>query len=75
MAEVIKAPVQLTDSAAEALKNIRVEENIGPEMVLRVGVKGGGCSGLSYVLDFDEKNEFDQVFELKGLTMVMDESH
>lgn len=42
---------------------------------LRVGVKGGGCSGLTYVLDFDEKKENDISFDIEGIPCIMDKSH
>lgn len=42
---------------------------------LRIGVKGGGCSGLSYILGFDHKKESDQEFEQDGITYLMDKSH
>ena len=43
--------------------------------VLRIGVKGGGCSGLSYVLGFDEKDENDNEYEHEGVPFVMNRSH
>jgi iron-sulfur cluster assembly protein len=42
---------------------------------LRVGVKGGGCSGFSYVLGFDEQKEKDDVFEINGIQVLMQKSH
>jgi len=42
---------------------------------LRVGVKGGGCSGMSYILGFDQKQEADQEFEIEGIPCVMNRSH
>lgn len=42
---------------------------------LRIGVKGGGCSGLSYVLGFDEKGENDAIYEVDGISFIMDRSH
>lgn len=45
----------------------------GPDFFLRVGVVGGGCSGLTYKMDFDnEKKPMDQEFEDKGLKIVCD---
>lgn len=43
--------------------------------VLRVGVKGGGCSGLTYVLGFDQPAETDQHFEVEGISCVMNKAH
>ena len=42
---------------------------------LRVGVKGGGCSGMTYVLGFDGKTEKDDSFEADGLSFIMERSH
>jgi iron-sulfur cluster assembly protein len=43
--------------------------------MLRVGVKGGGCSGLSYILGFDKKKESDTVYAFDDLTFVMEQAH
>ncbi|MEL6922408.1 MAG: iron-sulfur cluster assembly accessory protein, partial [Bacteroidota bacterium] len=40
-----------------------------------VGVKGGGCSGFSYVLGFDVKKEKDEVYEINGMTVFMEKAH
>ena len=62
----------LTDKAAEKVKEIlQVEKKEG--YGLRVGIKGGGCSGFSYTLNFDKANsEIDQVFEDKGVQIIID---
>jgi iron-sulfur cluster assembly protein len=46
------APITLTDAALSHLKKLRAEAG-GGELLLRVGVKQGGCSGMSYVMDFE----------------------
>lgn len=51
------------------------QEGFDTTQVLRVGVKGGGCSGMSYVLGFDHKQENDQSFEIEGISCVMNRSH
>ena len=68
-------PISLTDGAVDALKKIIRSENIPSDHGLRVGVKGGGCSGFSYILGFDEPQENDEVFEVKGITVFMQKSH
>ncbi len=42
---------------------------------LRVGVRGGGCSGMSYILGFDRSREYDIEFEIEGIKVFMDKRH
>ena len=42
---------------------------------LRVGVKGGGCSGMTYVLGFDQTMDGDESFEIEGIPCIMNKSH
>jgi iron-sulfur cluster assembly protein len=72
---VVNAPVAITPDAIAQLNLIRKQENIPADHFLRVGVKGGGCSGFSYVLGFDEKQENDEHFEIGGLPVVMNKAH
>ena len=57
-------PVQLTEGAVRQLRKIQESERIPSDHGLRIGVKGGGCSGFSYVLGFDVEKEGDSVYEL-----------
>jgi iron-sulfur cluster assembly protein len=68
-------PVLISPRAVEELKVIRERENRSPDEYLRVGVKGGGCSGMTYVLAFDQPTEWDYVFEFDGLRVIMDKRH
>ncbi len=72
---VAAAPIMLTDDAVEQLNLIRRQENISADYCLRVGVKGGGCSGFSYVLGFDLPKENDDSFEINGIRVVMNKAH
>ena len=60
--------VKVSETALNHLLQIMVSEGITPDThFLRVGVKGGGCSGLSYVMDFDDvKTDLDDEFEVGG---------
>lgn len=69
------APVSLTDGAAEQLRTIRHQENIPADYCLRIGVKGGGCSGFSYILGFDEAQANDELFEINGIQVAMNKAH
>ena len=75
MVETITTPIILSDSAVTQLKRIMGEQKVPEEYGLRVGVKGGGCSGFSYILGFDVQKEKDQIFEVKGLKVLMEKSH
>lgn len=63
----------ITPKAAGEIKRIKAENRVPDAYGLRVGVKGGGCSGMSYVLGFDEKpKDEDETFELQGVTVFID---
>jgi iron-sulfur cluster assembly protein len=69
------APIQISPNAAKEIRKIIRKKNIPDGYGLRVGVKGGGCSGMSYVLGFDREREKDRVFEIDGITVYMDKRH
>jgi iron-sulfur cluster assembly protein len=69
------APVQLSDRAATEVKRIVANKQIPEGYGLRIGVKGGGCSGMSYVLGFDKQREHDLEFDIDGITVFMDKRH
>ena len=61
------------DSAREEVQRLMTEKNIGDAAFIRVGVKGGGCRGLMYDLDFDQDlSDDDKVFEDNGVKIVVD---
>jgi iron-sulfur cluster assembly protein len=68
-------PILLTDGAVKQLNEIRRSENIPADHYLRVGVKGGGCSGFSYVLGFDLQQDNDDRFEINGMQVIMNKAH
>ena len=59
MEPIIKNPINLTDAALSEVRRLMTEPNFEKGKVLRVGVKGGGCSGMTYVLDFDTRKDND----------------
>jgi iron-sulfur cluster insertion protein len=65
--------VTLSDKAAEKVKEIRTEESIEESYALRVKVQGGGCSGFSYDLYFDQSQEGDMPMEVKGVKLICDQ--
>lgn len=75
METIAPSPIKLTTGAVQELNRIRQEDGFDPSQYLRIGVKGGGCSGLSYILGFDAKMEDDEVYELEGIPVVMKKAH
>jgi iron-sulfur cluster assembly protein len=75
METIAPSPIKLTSGAVQELNRIRQEDGFDASQYLRIGVKGGGCSGLSYVLGFDAKMEDDDVYELEGIPVVMKKAH
>ncbi len=75
METITNAPINLTSGAIQELQRLRGEEGFDRSQYLRIGVKGGGCSGLSYVLGFDAKMEDDEVYDIEGIPVVMKKSH
>lgn len=67
-------PVQLTETAAREIKTIIQQQELDAMKVrLRVGVKGGGCSGFSYLLDLTESSkESDKAWDQYGITVICD---
>ena len=63
----------VSDAAREKITTLMTEQNMSPESFVRVSVEGGGCSGLSYKMDFDTQLKADdQEFEDKGIKLVTD---
>ncbi len=65
----------ITDKATQRINQIRKEQNVPDDAYLRVGVVSGGCSGLTYDLDFDSDvkvEEDDKVFDVDGLKVLVD---
>lgn len=73
--EAAVQPIQLTNNAVKQIKTILKEQKIPNDYGLRIGVKGGGCSGFSYILGFDEPKEGDEMFDINGVKVFMQKSH
>jgi len=67
--------IHLTERAARQIKKLTENTPEHAGKFLRIGVKGGGCSGLSYTLDFDEQKELDLLIEAHGITYLVDKRH
>lgn len=66
--------VHLTERAAKEIQRVITEQQFPANTCVRVGAKGGGCSGFTYVLDFDQQGatEFDLTFEQHGIQIIID---
>jgi len=65
--------VELTEAAAKEIRKVMTEEGLAGSVPIRIGIKGGGCSGFTYTFDFDaKKGKFDLEFESQGLKVLVD---
>ncbi len=69
------APVSLSEGAKQEIKKLIQQQELGEDFGLRLGVEGGGCSGMSYVLGFDQKKEGDQEYYIDGIKVYMHKAH
>jgi iron-sulfur cluster assembly protein len=68
-------PISFTQDAVQELKKLMSEKAYDPSQALRIGVKGGGCSGLSYILGFDEKKEGDEEYIIDSIHCIINKTH
>jgi iron-sulfur cluster assembly protein len=72
---LIESPMKFTDKAIAEIKRLMTESDFDTAKILRVGVKGGGCSGMTYVLEFDMQKDNDATYEVDDVQFVIDNSH
>jgi iron-sulfur cluster assembly accessory protein len=75
METTMVTPVQLTKGAVTAVRKLMKNEGFDHASRLRIGVKGGGCSGMTYVLGFDQPAANDVSFIIDDISCIMDKSH
>jgi len=75
METVTTSPITLTSRAVTEIKRLMAAADFDASKTLRIGVKGGGCSGMSYVLGFDDRQAVDETFETDGLSYIMNPGH
>jgi len=68
-------PVTISPRAAEEIRKILKTKNIPREYGLRVGVKGGGCGGVSMLIGFDKKKETDLSYTIGDIPVYVDKKH
>ena len=72
--ETLQPEIKISEKAASEIKKVMGENKIPETAGLRLGVKGGGCSGFTYVLGFDENaSGTDKVFDANGVRIFVDE--
>ena len=75
MGTAISTPVSMTKSAIAEVKRLMAEPTFESENSLRLGVKGGGCTGMTYVLEFGKPEADDETFEIDGVPVIMSKAH
>lgn len=75
METIAQSPVKLQEGAIKEIHRLMKEPGFDASQYLRVGVKGGGCSGMSYILGFDRKEDDDEQYEVEGIPVIMNKSH
>src|SRR3712207_4532874 len=75
METITQSPVSFTDGARAEIRRLMHEPGFDAALQLRVGVKGGGCSGMTYILGFDSKKDSDAVYESGGVQFIMERAH
>ena len=75
METITASPVSFTQGALLEIKRLMQEPGFDTSQQLRVGVKGGGCSGMTYVLGFDTQKPNDRVYQFEGMSFLMDPAH
>lgn len=73
--ETASAPVTFTEGAVKELKKLREQQEVADDFGLRVGVEGGGCAGMNYILGFDMKKEGDNEYWIDGVKVFMNKAH
>ena len=68
-------PVKISDKALAEVKNIMTNKKIPEEYGLRIGIKGAGCAGISYLVGFDKKKETDLSFDWDGIVVLVEKKH
>jgi len=68
-------PVKISSNALSEIQTIFERKNIPAEYGLRIGMKGSGCAGTSFIIGFDKKKEQDEVYHTEGIEVYIEKKH
>jgi iron-sulfur cluster assembly protein len=68
-------PVTISEKAAAEIRKIMQTKNIPEDYSLRVGIRGGGCGGVSLLIGFDKKKTTDLAYSVEGIPVLVDKKH
>ena len=68
-------PVNITRKALEEVKNIMSNKGIPADYALRIGIKGGGCGAMGYVIGFDKSETSDLSYMKQEVPVIVDKKH
>ena len=71
----LTAPVTLTEGAKQEIRKLISQQELGENYGLRLGVEGGGCAGMNYILGFDQQKEGDQEYLIDDIKVFMHKAH
>jgi iron-sulfur cluster assembly protein len=71
----LTAPVTLTDGAKKEIIKLIQQQELGEDYGLRLGVEGGGCAGMNYILGFDQQKDGDQEYFIDNIRVFMHKAH
>ncbi|HZK62988.1 MAG TPA: iron-sulfur cluster assembly accessory protein [Puia sp.] len=75
METTVESPLNFTPQAVDEIHRLMQADDFDKNSFLRIGVKGGGCSGLTYILGFDKHQDNDETYESAGLSFIMNPAH
>ena len=67
--------ITVSDKAKDYIHEMMQTEGKAENSLVRVGVKGGGCSGMTYILGFDKPTDKDEHFVIDGIPCIMEKAH